>query len=383
MASNRSPADSRSRLRRAACTSSPAASAASAWCSPSTWREACNARLVLTGTPRVASRRDQWPASVSASDRERRRQSRRDPGRRDAGAPWRRGDGVARPTSTDEAAMRAVVDQARARFGRIDGVIHAAGIAGGGMIQLKTPEVADAVLAPKVTGRTGARARSCQRSAARFPGAVFVADRRSSAASGRWTTAARTRISMRSRGSTPTRPARSRSRSTGTRGARSAWRSTRRCPTDVARRAEGRDARDGGITNAEGVDAFRRILARRTGTADRDLAGQSGDCSRSGDARQEDRATHRASGRRPAGTERPPPRRSPRPHAADALRRAVDRYGAEDLRDLAGRRSASMRVGIDDNFFDLGGHSLLASRSWPAPTGRSDATFRWRGCTTG
>ena len=51
-----------------------------------------------------------------------------------------------------KSAMRAVVDEACARFGRIDGVIHAAGVAGGGMIQLKTPEIADAVLAPKVTG---------------------------------------------------------------------------------------------------------------------------------------------------------------------------------------------------------------------------------------
>src|SRR5207344_1049641 len=52
----------------------------------------------------------------------------------------------------DEAAMRAVVDLAYAQFGRIDGVIHAAGVAGGGMIQLKTAAIADPVLAPKVTG---------------------------------------------------------------------------------------------------------------------------------------------------------------------------------------------------------------------------------------
>ena len=38
------------------------------------------------------------------------------------------------------------------RFGTINGVIHAAGVAGGGMIQLKTPEIAESVFAPKVTG---------------------------------------------------------------------------------------------------------------------------------------------------------------------------------------------------------------------------------------
>jgi acyl transferase domain-containing protein/acyl carrier protein len=48
--------------------------------------------------------------------------------------------------------MRAVVSQALGRFGAIDGVIHAAGVAGGGIIQLKTVELASAVLGPKVRG---------------------------------------------------------------------------------------------------------------------------------------------------------------------------------------------------------------------------------------
>lgn len=37
-------------------------------------------------------------------------------------------------------------------YGRLDGVVHAAGIAGGGLIQLKTKEIADKVFAPKVHG---------------------------------------------------------------------------------------------------------------------------------------------------------------------------------------------------------------------------------------
>lgn len=59
---------------------------------------------------------------------------------------------VARADAADVEEMRAVVSRARARFGEIRGVIHAAGIAGGGMIQLKAPEVAASVLAPKVEG---------------------------------------------------------------------------------------------------------------------------------------------------------------------------------------------------------------------------------------
>ena len=53
---------------------------------------------------------------------------------------------------TDEAAMAAAVAAARHRFGRIDGVVHAAGIAGGGLLQLKTRPAAAAVLASKVAG---------------------------------------------------------------------------------------------------------------------------------------------------------------------------------------------------------------------------------------
>jgi phthiocerol/phenolphthiocerol synthesis type-I polyketide synthase E len=53
---------------------------------------------------------------------------------------------------TNEVQMKSVVGQARQRFGEINGVVHAAGVPGGGMIQLKTPAMAANVLAPKVTG---------------------------------------------------------------------------------------------------------------------------------------------------------------------------------------------------------------------------------------
>lgn len=58
---------------------------------------------------------------------------------------------------TDVVSMRAVVAAARERFGVIHGVVHAAGIAGGGMLALKTPEQARAVMAPKVTGMVALR----------------------------------------------------------------------------------------------------------------------------------------------------------------------------------------------------------------------------------
>ena len=48
--------------------------------------------------------------------------------------------------------MAAAQAQALQLYGRIDGVIHTAGVTGGGMIQLKTIEEAERVLAPKVSG---------------------------------------------------------------------------------------------------------------------------------------------------------------------------------------------------------------------------------------
>jgi acyl transferase domain-containing protein len=53
---------------------------------------------------------------------------------------------------TDREAMGRVLAAARERFGRIHGVIHAAGLPGGGVIQRKTREAAQAVLAPKIFG---------------------------------------------------------------------------------------------------------------------------------------------------------------------------------------------------------------------------------------
>jgi acyl transferase domain-containing protein/acyl carrier protein len=48
--------------------------------------------------------------------------------------------------------MQQVIDRAETCFGSINGVIHAAGVPGGGMIQLKKTDTANQVLAPKVKG---------------------------------------------------------------------------------------------------------------------------------------------------------------------------------------------------------------------------------------
>src|SRR5262249_23153922 len=52
----------------------------------------------------------------------------------------------------DARQVRAAVDAADARFGRIDGVVHCAGVPGLGMMQWKTSDAARRVFAPKIAG---------------------------------------------------------------------------------------------------------------------------------------------------------------------------------------------------------------------------------------
>src|SRR5678815_944863 len=53
---------------------------------------------------------------------------------------------------TSREAVAAIISQARARFGEINGVVHTASVTSGGMIQLKTREMVAPVFAPKVLG---------------------------------------------------------------------------------------------------------------------------------------------------------------------------------------------------------------------------------------
>jgi non-ribosomal peptide synthase protein (TIGR01720 family) len=107
------------------------------------------ARLVLTGRTALPEREqwDEWLATHDEHD-----------------ATSRKIDGIRalehlgadvlalRADVTDPAEMRAAVERARAQFGEIQGVIHAAGTVDGGVIGAKRREVAAAVLAPKVSG---------------------------------------------------------------------------------------------------------------------------------------------------------------------------------------------------------------------------------------
>jgi len=61
---------------------------------------------------------------------------------------------VLRADVTDRRQLAGALHEARRRFGRLDGVLHAAGLAGRGVIETRSRESLDQVLAPKVVGAT-------------------------------------------------------------------------------------------------------------------------------------------------------------------------------------------------------------------------------------
>jgi len=64
---------------------------------------------------------------------------------------------VAAADVASTAELRRVREQAVERFGRVDGVVHAAGVPGGGMAEVKDREAAEAVMRPKVAGALALR----------------------------------------------------------------------------------------------------------------------------------------------------------------------------------------------------------------------------------
>lgn len=111
--------------------------------------ETVQARLVLTGRSALPAREEwsQWLSSHDAQDSTSRK-IQKVQALEAAGAEVL----IVRADTADLAQMQAAVAQAREQFGDIHGVVHAAGIAGGGLIQLKTPEMAANVLSAKVKG---------------------------------------------------------------------------------------------------------------------------------------------------------------------------------------------------------------------------------------
>ncbi len=247
----------------------------------------------------------------------------------------------------DLLAMAAARDAAVARFGAIHGVIHAAGRAGGGVLQVKTRAAAEAVLAPKVKGAlvldelfqgwpldfmvlfSSITAVLAQPGQADYAAAnafldAFAQER---SARGAFTLAL----------------------------GWDAWREVGMA-VDTAVPAELRAWREQelklGMSTAEGLEVFRRALASPSPwlvISTQDLAARREQNRAEGTFEALDRAVQEGRASHP---------RPPLANAYVAPRDEAEERIAAVWQDLLGIEP----VGVHDNFFDLGGNSLMAIR---------------------
>jgi NAD(P)-dependent dehydrogenase (short-subunit alcohol dehydrogenase family) len=263
---------------------------------------------------------------------------------------------IAAADTADEVAMRGALDEALARWGRLDGVVHAAGVSGNDRIALlKDPGDVAAVLAPKIGG-VAALVRllyetpldfvalvSSMNSSLGTPGlseyasANAVLDAFAEAA---WPPAWRRVVAIAS----------------------APWREVGM----AARRAEMRPHDLAEFTHwsmppREAVDAFERAIASgrsRIVIAPFDVA--RADALQRSAAVKAHRATQLGGSRSADAAARAGPREETESAASatDTLSTDTERLMAAIWSELLGVD----RIGADDDFFELGGHSLLATR---------------------
>lgn len=111
--------------------------------------QAPQAKLVLTGRSPLPEREQwtEWLATHDESDRVSRRIRKAQALEQMGAEVWMLSADV-----TDRDAMQTVITQMRERFGEITGVVHAAGVSPGGLMQVKSTEMAAGVLSPKIKG---------------------------------------------------------------------------------------------------------------------------------------------------------------------------------------------------------------------------------------
>ena len=249
---------------------------------------------------------------------------------------------------SDPAQAAAAVEEARRRFGEVNGVIHAAGVVDGGMIQPKTREAAARVLAPKLLGALNLDAQFadgeldfmllCSSMRALIGGAGTVDYCAANAALDAFAHARAPRaftVSLNWDG----------------------WRGVG-MSIAAAEAARGRGSGDGprpdeeGMTAEEGVGAFARALAAdlpQLVVSTRDFRevwerGLAFDAAASLEALEQTRGATAAHPRPSLSTEYVGPR--------DEVERL--------LTDLWQRLLGVERVGVHDNFFELGGDSVIS-----------------------
>ena len=242
----------------------------------------------------------------------------------------------------DRGQVEDLVARVRERFGAVHGVVHAAGVAGGGVIQLKTAKAANAVLDPKVSG-TRILAEALRESPPDFlflcssinalvgvPGQVdYTAANAYLDAFAPWHSAVSPTFTISVNWDT--------------------WRDVGMAvDTEVpAAMAAEREASLGtGITPAEGVEVFRRALASSWPQVF---------------------VSPRVVQARSSAAVSEPPQEAVSGSTYQRPDLDVDFVAPRDETEKQVARMWSQllgidRIGVNDNFLDLGGHSLLATR---------------------
>ena len=248
---------------------------------------------------------------------------------------------------TVAAQMKAAVEQTLGQWGRIDGVVHAAGVPGGGVIQLKRPEVAASVMAPKIAG-TRALAQALAGVALDF----FVLCSSTTALRG-----GGGQVDYCAANAFLDAFAREHARRTGTLTVAINWDAWREvgmavetgAPVEVMRRraAALKDA----IAPPEGAEAFARIIAHAT--SPQVIVSPFALVTQATLGTRGVGETHDEAAADSAGYERPDLETS-----FEAPRNEVEERIAAIWQQMFG----IARIGVADDFFALGGHSLLATQ---------------------
>jgi amino acid adenylation domain-containing protein len=260
---------------------------------------------------------------------------------------------------TDPDAMREVRAVAERRFGAVHGVIHAAGVPGGSLLQTKTREAAERILAPKVRGALVL--------------ADLFADLLADTELDLFALTSSVTVLLPQVGQADYVAANAFldafaiQRTQGGRGTTSinwdAWRETGMAiSTEVPEewKARRRESLAQGLSSAEGVEAFARIVQSglpQVVTSTLDLAERLAENDRLVSLADLEEVAKGTSGAAPAAGESA----YPRPALATAFvqpQTDLEREIAAVWRDILGVDP----IGLHDNFFELGGNSLAGLR---------------------